>query len=120
MTSTQTASSTDGLTTHAQSRAALLGLITNHCGEDLSGWLVERAQLLSSGFREAQSINDLVSKLGAQRLDVRRRSSKRYLVTAFAERERATLLTPLGHISVGQWRRDEAAAFETQQCTRCV
>ena len=91
MTSTQTASSTDGLTTHAQSRAALLDLITNHCGEDLSSWLVERAQVLSSGFSQTRSINDESSRRA--RLDVRRRSSKRYLVTA----SRSASATPPPH-----------------------
>jgi hypothetical protein len=97
---------------YAPTRARLLELLEKRSGSEATSWLETEHQRLSSSLKTVDDrdlISQLISSLGETLLETRRRFSKRYLVAAFAERDRAWIATPRGEMPIGHWKSDEAA-----------
>lgn len=104
--------------THASTRDALLGLLSQRSGSERVDWV--RAQLSTISTTrstepsvQASKVSDLAStlsaRLGEPMLEMSRHFGKRHLVGSFSERDHAHLTTPLGPMPIGHWKCDEAA-----------
>ena len=102
------------LSAHAEARAHLFELLSACVEPEVTSWLNTAREHILAQVEPAGGAPDtlapaLVSALGETLLEVRRRCSRRHLISAFAARDTAQVATALGALPIGHWRRDEAA-----------
>ena len=109
-----------------RARAQLFKLINTQCGTEVGAWLSAQVESVCAEVKLSAPISErsaeVISALGQPLLEARRIASKRYLIVAFAERDHAALIVPLGAVPIGHWRRDEAVKIWliSEVVTRCA
>lgn len=113
-------SDTPTQTSYIESRARLLDrlrAVTSGATSDATSnteisWLEGEQRRITEGLPQGETSAQaswLTSELGELLIEVRRRFSRRHLITSFAARESAHLESALGAQPIGHWRRDETA-----------